>query len=101
MRSGMSLRWTTALIIAVTVVGLSATTYGIGSWLADRRFSDLEQRYAERDVDRVVNAIQANVDQIATSNVDWSAWDETYDFVAGDKPDYVATNLTSGTLTNL
>lgn len=94
----MTLRRTTALIVAVAVFGTAVGVYGFSSLVTDRTFSELEQSYAARDVDRARNAIANEISQIDTTVEDWASWDATYEYMRDRSGDYVADNLVDETL---
>jgi PAS domain S-box-containing protein len=94
----MTLRRTTALIVAVAVLGTAVGVYGFSTLVTDRTFSDLEQTYAARDVDRARNAIANEIAQIDTTAEDWASWDATYDYMHDRNRDYEEENLGDETL---
>ena len=57
------------------------------------RFKELEMAAASRDLARVMSAIDSESEHLATFVADWSNWDDTYAFVAGENSDYIETNL--------
>src|SRR4051812_9545715 len=61
-----------------------------------RSFDALEREGAKQNSDRVVKAISTEVEHMARSVIDWSTWDETYQFVAGEHPTYEDENLYFG-----
>lgn len=94
----MTLRRTTALIVAVTLLGTAMGVYGFSTLVTDRTFSELEQSYAARDIDRARNAIANEITQIDTTVEDWASWDATYEYMRDRNGDYVAENLVDETL---
>ncbi len=57
------------------------------------RFVVLEQREAELNLQRVEQAIQREVDQIARSNRNFGEWDDAYQFIPTRSPAFVRSNL--------
>jgi PAS domain S-box-containing protein len=53
----------------------------------------LEQREAELNLQRVEQAIQHDVDQIARSNRNYGEWDDAYQFIPTRDPAFVRSNL--------
>ncbi len=94
----MTLRRTTALIVAVTLLGTAMGVYGFSTLVTDQTFSELEHSYAARDVDRARNAIANEISQIDTTVEDWASWDSTYEYMRDRNGDYVAENLVDETL---
>lgn len=64
-------------------------------------FSALEEQAAERNQSRVLEAIQLQKDQVASSAGDYAIWDDTYDFMAGVAPAYEEKNVTAESLKTL
>lgn len=57
-------------------------------------FLSLERSEAEKDMERCVNAVRREIEHLDKFVLDWSAWDHTYEFVAGvDTSAYVESNL--------
>jgi signal transduction histidine kinase/sensor domain CHASE-containing protein len=94
----MTLRRTTALIVAVTLLGTAMGVYGFSTLVTDQTFSELEHSYAARDVDRARNAIANEISQIDTTVEDWASWDSTYEYMRDRNGDYAAENLVDETL---
>jgi sensor domain CHASE-containing protein len=94
----MSLRSKLVLILAGVI-----TLYGGIHLMVERMvvfpsFEQLEKREAQEDLHRVVEAIHSEVQHLDTTCHDWSAWDDTYDFVATGNPKYVEANLQNTSL---
>jgi signal transduction histidine kinase len=94
----MTLRRTTALIVAVTLLGTAVGVYGFSTLVTDRTFSELERSYAARDVDRARNAIANEIAQIDTTAEDWASWDATYEYMRDRSASYEAENLVDDSL---
>ncbi len=93
----MNLRQKTLLTIALCLCGLIAVLSGSLSLIMLRSFDELEREEAERDVERVHQAIAADIDQLRRLSIDWGAWDDTHSYVLGNNPSYVADNFGSAT----
>src|SRR3990172_8602820 len=94
----MTLRRTTALIVAIAVLGTAMGVYGFSTLVTDRTFSELEQTYAARDVDRARNAIANEIAQLDTTAEDWASWDATYEYMHDRDRGYENENLLNETL---
>ncbi|PYE24157.1 sensor domain CHASE-containing protein [Rhizobium sp. PP-CC-3A-592] len=64
-------------------------------------FSALEEQAAERNQSRVLDAIQLQKDQVASSAGDYAIWDDTYDFIKGLASTYEEKNVTAESLKTL
>ncbi len=53
----------------------------------------LEQENAAIQVERVENAFSFMLNSMENTSMDWSVWDDTYDYIHGTNPGYVDNNL--------
>lgn len=60
-----------------------------------------ENRYAISELDRVERALGAELKHMERLIEDWALWDDTYQFIQGERPQYVASNLYDSTLGTL
>lgn len=56
-------------------------------------FIYLEQREAEKNLNRPLEALKNEVAHLSALAQDWGAWDETYDFMRSGNPGYRSSNL--------
>jgi len=56
-------------------------------------FDKIERKNITRDVERVHNAMNGEVDNISAFVEDYSKWDDSYDFLKGNNKDYVSSNF--------
>jgi sensor domain CHASE-containing protein len=64
-------------------------------------FSELEINRTNLALDRVLNTLSRELDTIAKKNYDWSAWDDTYQFMSDRNQEYIDSNLQDQTLFGL
>ncbi|MFY0990697.1 diguanylate cyclase domain-containing protein [Halomonas sp. C05BenzN] len=60
-----------------------------------------ENQYASGELDRIERALGAELRHMERLVEDWAWWDDTYRFVRGERPQYVASNLYHSTLETL
>lgn len=97
----MSLRKKTFFAIASTLIAL-IVILSIGlSWMLVGRFKHLEIQNAATDVQITEQTLVAYFVPLRTTARDWSAWDESYQFVQDGNAAFRQANLTSFGLTNL
>jgi sensor domain CHASE-containing protein/nitrogen-specific signal transduction histidine kinase len=61
-------------------------------------FAGIERQNAEANVQRVVNAISAEIFHLDTINVNgWASWDDTYDFIVDNNTAYIESNMVDWT----
>ena len=75
------------LIIILVLISIFVSVVSMSS------YSALEHKYMLQDVDQGVNRLQDDENSISSIVADWGPWDDTYNFVNGNEPDYVSTNL--------
>jgi sensor domain CHASE-containing protein/signal transduction histidine kinase len=97
----MTLRTKTLLALSTTLVGLLIALYLFLSSMLMDNYAALEEQQTRQHVQRVLNALERELDGLTRTADDWAAWNATRDFVQGTNPDYVADNLMPETFTNL
>lgn len=97
----MRLRQKTLLLISTLLVSLIGVLYGSLSAILGGSFAELEQKDTERNVQRVKEALYEEIKQLNVSAVDSGSWDDTYEYVAGNNPNYVQVNLIDQALAGL
>ncbi|MDO9325091.1 MAG: PAS domain S-box protein [Methanoregula sp.] len=56
-------------------------------------YSALEEQYVEKDLDQAVNKLNDELFSMSSIVSDWGPWDDTVDFVNGNDPNYLNSNL--------
>jgi len=56
-------------------------------------FRELERSEAQKDLERVVEAIKREIHHLTKLCWDWSAWDDTYEFIVSRSDGYIESNL--------
>lgn len=64
-------------------------------------FLTIEEQRAQEHMQRLFSVLDNELDTLAATLGDYSAWDETYHYVQNGDPDYVATNLDPSSLARL
>lgn len=89
------------LIVVLVFFGLISILYTASRVILTSSFAGLEERYTRVNVERALHGftdILCNLDNITA---DWSAWDDTYDFIEDVNDGYIETNLVDTTFTGL
>lgn len=86
-----------AAIMAVTIVAIFVIARGVllGG------FFTLEENGVKQDVRRAESALSNEISDLETKAADWSASDDTYNFIQDSNADYVRSNLVDSTFVNL
>jgi diguanylate cyclase (GGDEF)-like protein len=80
-----------ALVLVVGVFYASRT-------VLVRSFADIEADTARQSIDRVRRALEAELRQLEISTFEYAEWDDAYEHVSGQQPDFAATSFTRATL---
>jgi two-component sensor histidine kinase/sensor domain CHASE-containing protein len=88
MKQEMSLRKTTALIVAATILISLGALYAVSQLILLGSFARLEEERVRQDLGRAQNALQADLDTLEATVGDWAPWDDTYYFALGQDGTY-------------
>lgn len=97
----MKLHQKALLMLGTTLFGLNLVLYVIASTILVGSFKQVEQEASLELVNDAVDAIHQMSNQFSERYTDWSAWDDTYAFIEGQKPDYEASNLSPGSFDSI
>ena len=88
----MSLRSKTLLAIGLTILILIGLIYGVLTNIIQDGYTALEAQRAEVNGQRVVRALQESLNSQLGSTADYAQWDDTYNYMESQNPDYIETN---------
>lgn len=97
----MTIKLKAVLVVLTAFVMYVAMTYAVAWLVIYPEFETLEKSEAVEDVERVTQAIDAEIEHLRTICHDWAAWDDTYDFVESRSNDYAKTNLLDETFKDI
>src|SRR4051794_26543921 len=97
----MTLRRKTLLIVGLTLVGLIVLVYIAAQIIVLNGFRQLEDQNTRDNVQRAINALNDDLNQLKSSTRDYSYWDDAYAYMQGTNPDFITTNYTPDTFANL
>lgn len=97
----MNLREKTLIIIGITLAGLVAILYAASQFIIMGSFMELEEQNTRQNVERVLNALSNDLDNMDCLAYDWAAWDDTYTFIEDRNPDYIESNLVDSTFSTI
>jgi len=89
----MSLKYKVALIGLIFFLCYGIIDYGILRTIIFQSYVSLEQKEAEQNIDRCVYAILRELYHLDKICLDWSSWDDTYNFVLKPSNQYIKSNL--------
>ncbi len=89
-----------AILIFIAILAVSAAAFLMIQMLVVLpEFTALEQKEAQKDLQRVVETIKRENQHLSKLCWDWSSWDDTYAFIATRSEKYIKANLPLSTFT--
>ena len=89
----MVLRIRLVLILAVALASYIILDFVVQSLAVFPKFLHLEQEYADQDMQRCISALNCEVEHLRRFTNDWSAWDDTYEFIETGSTEYIEANF--------
>jgi len=97
----MSLRKKTLIITVLAIGSLVCVLYFLSRLIVLNSYVKLEEQEVHRNVERVLNALHDDLTNLHHTTNDWSAWDDSYDFIHNRNKHYEEANLVDSTFTRL
>jgi sensor domain CHASE-containing protein len=97
----MSLRVRIIAIFVVTLLALLGTLQWVSVDVLLKSYQKLENQFASRNLSSLQTNLKTYIEHLDGQVNDWAPWDDTYQFVIDQNPDYIANNLNDDTLENL
>ncbi len=97
----MYVRKAAFLTIIITCACLVAVIYISSSLILFKNITNLENKYAEDNVERAILALDQKILSLDKTASDWAYWDDTYNYLNGRNPGFVEENLMDNTFTGL
>ncbi len=94
----MTLGNKTLLTISATFVGLIAILFVLSQTILLGGFRKLEEDDTRRNVGRALSALETEIKNLSSLNLDWASWDDSYQFIVERNTDYIKSNLNDETL---
>ena len=94
----MSLSSKVVLLLCTLFLAFGAVDYVVQRKVILPSFESLEADLARTDMERVTRAMDGEMDQLLTFCADWGNWLETYRYMGGENPSFIADNMTESTI---
>ncbi len=94
----MSLRSKIMIILAVLAAILVGLNYAVQAFIVWPNFAALERDEAQKDMNRVLEALRNEIQYLDLLCHDWASWDDTYRFVISPNRAYTDANLVDESL---
>ncbi|WAL61903.1 CHASE4 domain-containing protein [Thermocoleostomius sinensis] len=91
----MKLRSKVLFVLSLGLIGLSGSFYVISRTLLTSGYAQLEQQQTDQDVQRVLDALSQEVDNVSRFALDYAKWDETYRFIEDRNQEYIDSTFTN------
>lgn len=95
MRLGAKILLTTS----VTFSGFMIVLFFISQGLLLGTFEHFEERRTALNTERVLSALEGEIENLHSFNLDWASWDDSYSFVLDKNKGYIKSTLNIETLT--
>ena len=95
-----SLRGHIFLYMILLVSIYSIANYFIIKFIVSPRHLQIERNLAQQETERFTQALLREGEALGTIAHDWSAWNDTYDFIQNPNLEYITSNLSNTTLTD-
>ena len=83
------------LILVITLISLFVSAISLTS------YSSLEHTYVLQETVQAAGSLNTEYASLSAVAAGWGPWDDTYNFVMGNEPDYIQTNLVPDAYRNL
>jgi PAS domain S-box-containing protein len=97
----LSLRYRILLVIIAALTTLLVLLYTISSTILLHGIQKAEDQSTYQITEGVQQSFQQTVQDFGDRFSDWSAWDDTYDFIQSNSASYIDSNLTAEALASL
>lgn len=97
----MTLRIKTFLIVGTALVGLLVMLLLVSYKILLTGFADLEYQSTEKSVNRLVNVLTDEIYSLYVEAKDYSMWDDTYKYMSTQNPEFITSNFSIDTFSNL
>jgi serine phosphatase RsbU (regulator of sigma subunit)/sensor domain CHASE-containing protein len=97
----MKLRQKTLFIVNITLISLITFLQVAASIILSKSIGNAEDNEARQTIKGVENLVLQTQQSFRERFLDWSAWDDTYNFINNLSPSYIQSNLVPNTLANL
>lgn len=97
----MSVRLKVISIVALSITFFVLVIYLVGSKVLINDYLEIEKEGAQRNLERIEDAIKNSTTQLEVKISDWAVWDDSYKFVKDQNKAFIKSNLSVVSLQNL
>ncbi len=96
----VNLRRTFLLTITLIPILLSMGVFTYRQLILLPSYTATENQYIQGEINTVEANIEHALEHIDVINWDWASWDDTYDYMQTENPEYIKSNMVTGTFTD-
>lgn len=96
-----SLRWKMLAFVLAISTSFVAGTWAMQRLIVQPEFAAIEERDAETNVSRVLDAIDSDAASLARTAQDYAAWDDSLHYIQERNADFITANFVASALENL
>jgi len=97
----MKIRTRVFLIIALSTIVASLILYASSSTILTQNYRKIEDDLMARDLTSIKAALDRELDTMGRTALDWSIWDDTYNFALDGNQSYLDSNFQESTFENI
>lgn len=91
----MKLRNKVLLIFGLGLLGVSTSFYLVAKTVIGGGYEALEKQKVQQNVERSVDSVLKDLESISGVTLDYSQWDDSYEFILTGDPKYIESNFTA------
>lgn len=97
----MKLKAKISLILVTAAALLFIGSFGISRSILSKNLEAIEKEEGIQRIQSTMRLIQRDLDELSGTTLDWAAWNDTYEYVLGNNPDYISVNYRPSVRENL
>ncbi|MBN2072375.1 MAG: diguanylate cyclase [Actinobacteria bacterium] len=97
----MSISKKVLIIFIILIILTGLLSFVISHFVINEGFREIEEKDMEKNINMVYRNILDEEKALSSINEDWASWDDTYKFIIDRNRDYIDSNLTLSTFTNM
>lgn len=97
----LSLHNKTYFIIFGLSLAFFALGYGIVWYITERDMRSMQESESKSNTELVERILNREIENLATKQIDWARWDDTYQFISDKNEAYITSNLNDESLRSI
>src|ERR1700721_4124015 len=83
------------------MIGLVGGLFGVSWFFLMRSFTNIEEDFASQNLGRASSALYNELEILDRTTSEYASWDQTYAYLQGKNPSYIATEFPTSPFVNL